>query len=114
MDRKDKIKQNIENASISTINITSKEWVKDNLLKNGTEFAGWKKSIKILMKALEGKDALKKKFKKSLRKAYEISDSYKNETRKELNKLIDEKLEQSKRVRVYADLIQNTKTKHDD
>ena len=114
MKNKDKIKLNIKNTSISDIDITSEEWIKDNILSNGTKFLGWKKSIKYLMKALKGKDALKKKFKKSLRKAYEISDSYKKEDRKELSKLIDNKLEKSKRVRVYADLVQNTKAKHEE
>lgn len=114
LDKKEKIKADIANASISSTNITDNDWIKRNLLYENNEFPGWKRIIKLLMKSLDGKDALKKKFKKCLRKAYEISSSYNKESRKELNKIIDTRIEQSKRVRVFADLIQNTKSKKED
>eukprot|EP00344_Euplotes_crassus_P010066 CAMPEP_0197005772 /NCGR_PEP_ID=MMETSP1380-20130617/31220_1 /TAXON_ID=5936 /ORGANISM="Euplotes crassus, Strain CT5" /LENGTH=136 /DNA_ID=CAMNT_0042425037 /DNA_START=254 /DNA_END=665 /DNA_ORIENTATION=- len=77
LDMKAKIKAEMEQTNISSLDITSNDWIKENILTGDSEFPGWKKAIKTLLKSLEGKDALKKKFKKCLRKAYEISSSSK-------------------------------------
>ena len=108
------VKQNIENQNITDINITSNEWIKQNLLGEEAQFLGWKKTIKVLIKSLDGKSALKKKFKKAMRKAYEMSGSYNKETRKQLNEIIDKKLEESTKVKVFADLVQNTQSRHEE
>lgn len=104
-DKKQEVIDNMENETISKLPIVSEEWIKENILKDWEEFPGWKKAIKYLKKSLEGKDALKKKVKKWLRKAYELSSTSEKIERKELNKIIEEKLESSKHIKVYADLI---------
>ena len=95
-----------DSFDISNIDITSTKWVKENLLKDGTQFLGWKKTIRRIMKLSPGKSILKKKMKKALRRAYENSNIYSKEDRKQLNTLIEQKLQQSKRVRLFADLVQ--------
>jgi hypothetical protein len=108
------VQSNMDSQNISNLSFADDEWIKENLLIDGNEFKGWKKTIQMLIKSLDGKDAIKKKFKKVVRKAYELSSVYAQESRKALNKTIEEKLMESTKVRVFADLVQNTKTKRNE
>lgn len=66
------------------------------------------------MSLLDGKSALKKKVKKWLRKAYELSSSFKKEARKDLNTVIESELKSCKSIKVFADLVENTRINTDD
>jgi len=111
---KESVKTTIDNQNISNLEFADDKWIKENLLEEGSEFRGWKKTINHLIKSAEGKDTIKKKFKKVLRKTYELSASFAKEPRKELNTTIEKKLIESKKVKVFSDLVQNTQTKKDE
>lgn len=90
--------------------ICNEEWIKTNVLKNESEFRGWKKTIKRVMKLVSGDSVQKKKLKKCLRNAFQLSSEYSNQSRKEINKIIKEKLGECKRIRVHDDLVVHAKS----